>query len=437
MPACILLVIASAVVFVGNSAAWRNDDEPDANIDVTLYDRNPKHLWNRLHSALFVRTAKDGRVFGRDELDPLLWDATKYLRSGPSYQKAINLLDEFLSTNGERLITDPIKRAILQRDLWAVFDWYARVGDAKKEIIPRLARVIQRLELSPGQIHALPDSYQTAVESKSFPVKDNPGRPDDPFLPPDLFQANGPWVELGADDGDKPTAQIHSDSFSRSVFLVFIRLPDGRQATIDYLKKLNAYTKPMINDPHFPGRFQLNPAVPRFPVGTRTALVRRMMLIDNRGQPVATHVVESIQLRVFRELLDGYETRNHATDKFEFRLRRARLFGGESGSLEPIKEEVFIQFLSHGDDVFEESYVSPDGSSVYDPFKPIPIRQNCVTCHENMTGISGIGTVISYRHFAGSVSRMVETTADREAEVAVRHKQAQPDWKDFRENVIP
>jgi len=41
----------------------------------------------------------------------------------PSHQQALKILDEFLSTHGERLITDPLKHAVLQRDLWAVFEW--------------------------------------------------------------------------------------------------------------------------------------------------------------------------------------------------------------------------------------------------------------------------------------------------------------------------
>jgi hypothetical protein len=37
----------------------------------------------------------------------------------------LHLLDELLHTDAENLIRDPVKRALLQRDLWAVFDWSA------------------------------------------------------------------------------------------------------------------------------------------------------------------------------------------------------------------------------------------------------------------------------------------------------------------------
>lgn len=48
-----------------------------------LYDPDPQHLWNRLHRHLQVRTAADGREFGLDEVDPLLWSETRRLLSGP------------------------------------------------------------------------------------------------------------------------------------------------------------------------------------------------------------------------------------------------------------------------------------------------------------------------------------------------------------------
>jgi hypothetical protein len=44
---------------------------------VTIYGANPEHLWNRLHSALFVRTASDKKSHGQDELDPLLSHLTR------------------------------------------------------------------------------------------------------------------------------------------------------------------------------------------------------------------------------------------------------------------------------------------------------------------------------------------------------------------------
>ena len=100
--------------------------EEEAGAAAGLYDPDPAHLWNRLNETLFVRTALDGKKFGRDELDILYWPTTRNLLFEPSRQKALAVLDEFIDTHGEMLIRDPMKRALLQRDLWELFDWSAR-----------------------------------------------------------------------------------------------------------------------------------------------------------------------------------------------------------------------------------------------------------------------------------------------------------------------
>src|SRR5205814_1444366 len=111
---CLLSVTGSVCVAAPATAP--------ATQPITLYDPNPDHLWNRLHAALLVRTAPSGQQFGQDTVDPILWANTKHLLVGPSHDRAIAVLKEFIDQHGEKLIADPIKRAILQRDLWAVFD---------------------------------------------------------------------------------------------------------------------------------------------------------------------------------------------------------------------------------------------------------------------------------------------------------------------------
>jgi hypothetical protein len=83
---------------------------------------------------------------------------------------------------GEKLIDDPLKRALLQRDLWLVFNWLegrhdefaeppldAKAARAAQERLRRpLAAVIGRLALSPKQIRELPDNYAAAVASGRF-----------------------------------------------------------------------------------------------------------------------------------------------------------------------------------------------------------------------------------------------------------------------------
>ena len=137
----------------------------DSLLPVAVYDSNPSHLWNRVYAALLVREDKHGKQYGEDSLDPLLWRETEHLLSQPSHRKAIQVLDEFLRIHGENLVDDPVKRASLQHDLWAVFDWTVAQYSAnqrpqydkeKQELQVRLAQVLQRLALTPDDVKSSP-----------------------------------------------------------------------------------------------------------------------------------------------------------------------------------------------------------------------------------------------------------------------------------------
>jgi hypothetical protein len=203
------------------------------------YHPVPQHPWNRLHHHLQVRTAVDGREFGLDEVDPLLWRETKHLLSGPSHTQALGLLDEFLRTAGDRLISDPLKRAVLQHDLWAVFDWAAaprfdgRDERARTALMTSLARVIRRLALTRAQIEQLPNTYADAARS-------------DASLPADLVSAEGKWVPIV---GLQPIARQHASGLSRSVFSVLWSVPGGAGATTAYWKQLWEFPTPYVPSP--------------------------------------------------------------------------------------------------------------------------------------------------------------------------------------------
>jgi len=333
-----------------------------------LYDPDPNHVWNQLYRSLYRRVARDGREYGYDELDPLLWWSTKYLLKTPAYPQVVNVLDQFLSTQAEKKISDPLKRAILQRDLWAIFDWTTTVSNSSQEKLKlqiKLAQVIKRLALPSDQIAALPDTYKQATKSGRFAIGYDPKRREQPYLPPDLFDNNGPWVQLSA-RGGLPVAPGHVGfSSGRSVFRVFIRLPEGREQTLKYLKTLTDFPKPWLPDPADTHRLLPNPDLPDFPTGTQLALVRAMVLIDSQGDLKPTNIIEDIQLRVHRtipnEIPPALQTdRNkalEAIDVYEFKFRRSKLFDSENGGLYPIMrgDAEFPLFNSHGIDLFEES----------------------------------------------------------------------------------
>ena len=293
----VTLVVAIHLNWLGSSGR-AEDAEP-----APLFDSRPDHPWNTLHDALWLRTAGDGRVYGRDRLDVLLWANTRRLTAAPSAQAAIKQLDAFLALADPNLDNSTLKRLMMQRDLWAVFDWLAnrehqsplsaRADDRamRSQLRLKLASALQRLAIQEAEIRRLPSTYQAAVESGEFAREYEDRNWRRPFLPSRLLDADGPWVGLGTADG--PVALGHlrgAAAFSRSAFTVFIKLPEGRQQTLDYLKRLRDFETPWVRDPATKGSIRSipNPATPQFPPGTQVALLRRMLCIDTEGRLTAT-----------------------------------------------------------------------------------------------------------------------------------------------------
>lgn len=61
------------------------------------YADKANHLWNRLHAAILVRTGPDGKNYGRDLLEPLMWSDSVHLLRGKSAERAVAVLEEFVS----------------------------------------------------------------------------------------------------------------------------------------------------------------------------------------------------------------------------------------------------------------------------------------------------------------------------------------------------
>ena len=386
---------------------------PAESASVTHYDFKPDHLWNRLYAGLLPRPDADGKTVGQDSLDPLVFPTTKRLLDGPTHVEAVKLLDEFL-TDGHKLVRDPVKRAVMQRDLWALFDWAAfpfgnfyTGGDSIKirtgPLQERLAKAIRLLAPSKAEAEALPDTYALAVKSKEFPVAFNPAKPNDPWLPPNLFDAAGPWVCVtGPLEMSTPLASEHASVFAgRSAFLVFIKLPEGRQATLAYLASLNTFPKPWKVPPRQEadeeGRrptAELNPDVPQFPVGTQIALVRQLVIVTDEAQLVPTRITESVQLRTFRKI--AARSREHEEQAFvELKLHRADLFAGKAGGLRATVSDDLIPseltFFRSWTDPFEEK--TDDTHS-----RPVLAFHSCAACHSQ----EGIHSVNSYKQSGAS-----------------------------------
>jgi hypothetical protein len=397
--------ILIVLTFVAVQTVSPVSDSRAAASAVTLYDPNPGHIWNRLHEALFVRKDASGATYGSDSLDPLLWLNSTHLLSEPSHRRALRVLDEFLQTHAENLIRDPVKRAVLQRDLWAIFDWsiereperpekpeYER---EKRELQTRLAEALRRLALTSKQIESLPDNYAQAVVSGNLGKAYDPAHRDHAFLPPDLFDQHGPWVEIEGAGDLEPVALQHLTAVSgRSRFLVFMRLPGGRKATFDYLRTLWEFPQPWVVRSDAPNQTETNPNLPSFPVGTEVALVRQMTLFDDHGNLVPGPITESVQIRVYRRVTADSEAALGAAeavarddqDFYEVRFSRSQLFTGTSGGLRAVgpSEREFLIFNAHGDDQVESSGRWPLNQYP-------PVLRLCAECHRG-AGIQSLNT---------------------------------------------
>jgi hypothetical protein len=389
----------------------------------TFYDSDTNHLWNRLNETLFERTAQDGKKYGLDELDILYWVRTTNLLSGVSHQRAMAVLNEFINSHGEELIQNPLKRALLQRDLWELFDWSAgtsffytvdisgqhhfltgQFSEERRELQSRLAVVIRRLALTTNEIASLPDNYAQAETNN---LSD---------LPHGLFQTNGDWISVG-DKNENLTAPTHVSQFKgHSFFCVIVHLPDGRKAAIDYLNRLRTFKSIWVDGN------QLNPNLPQFPTNTEWALVRRMCVIDTKGRLQPTPITESIQIRHYSEI-KGMSLSPDAQLLFEYELDQRK-----NGTLRAIghNETDFtsVHFMGQGIDVFEDT--SENDSAALQNVE----LKTCIDCHSPR----GIFSVSSYtRSFpVPTVSQLpadlTPLDINREVTGTIDWKRRQSDW---------
>ena len=242
-------------------------------------------------------------------------------------------------------------------------------------------------------------------------------------------------------DAGRPVAPSHVASVSgRSVFQVFISLPQRKPSTLDYLKRLSEFPKPWLRNRDNLAEVLPNPQLPEFPVGTRLALVRQMMVIDQPGDLIPTSIVESVQIRVHRtipqEIPDNLNTDHNVAseslDVCEFKLSRAKLFAGDSGGLRAVThdEREFPLFQSHGIDLFEE--VMPESLDRH----LRPVLGSCASCHFRPgihSVLSRIPSIVSLRVRDVRRNLVPSSNSDYEARNTVLWKQSQDSWKRLRE----
>jgi hypothetical protein len=377
---------------------------------VTFYDKDPLHVWNRLYVALLV-PGPDGKSLPADILDAPN-AAVEQLKSEPGHSAVVTMLREFVKSGPPPNTMSPLQRAVMQRDLLGMFHiqafrmppgtpWTA----SQKELLSALARGIRHVALTEEEIKKLPDNYAAAVGAPGAVTVYDSAKPG-PFLPPDLLNDDGPWIGLGTNRETTATngsvAHAHFAAFyGRTSFEVRMRHPEGRAAGVAYLKSLEEMKEPFVRTAPKSGELisegvrpadergprWFNADTPQFPVGTMWALVRRSLLADTTGKIVATPLVESVQMRVYRALHNrailesaAYKSEiamlqasgkdfdytevlgRHYQTVFEWEMRRGRLLEGKGGF-----------HLTTPEDLRFAHFFPMDGS--------LTINRFCTMCH--------------------------------------------------------
>jgi len=381
-------------------------DDPDC-AHFLPYGPEAEHIWNRVYRQLWERRDANGKTWGCNEVDPLLWDRSRHILVNPAYKETVRLLDEFTSTHSERLVHDALQRALFQRDLWAIFNWLARRGDdyqrEREELERRLATIINSISLTDSEIRALPDNYAQMVGPASGDLE--------------LPNRTPGWLLIGREDAE-PVAAVHSSSFPASVFLVYLRLPSGRSSYSEYLESLREYSRlrPKEDDCQFRAC-----SPPQFPAGTEVGLVRRAVLIDASGQPVLSPITESVQIRRYIKIPSGIRVDfvGDTQEVAEYRLSR----GNGAISLQPIgpNEVRFRVFSTHGIDAFEDFRNPVAAASV--------ALRTCHSCHQGV----GVTSFTSYSRVQFEREHLFvlidKSTEARETTAAIKYLQGRDAWK--------
>jgi hypothetical protein len=129
----------------------------------------------------------------------------------------------------------------------------------------------------------------------------------------------------------------------RSRFLVFVRLPAGRKATLEYFRTLWNFPQAWVQSDSGE-QADINPTLPSFPAGTQVLLLRQMTLFDNQGNLVEAPITESVQIRVYHAITTaggkGPDLTSLAAlaersgqDFYEIKLVRPQLFANQAGGL--------------------------------------------------------------------------------------------------------
>jgi hypothetical protein len=383
-----------------------------------LFDADPQNLWNRLFAAVTIRPSllpshRSGppvaRIEGGDRIEFFGWGGTTYWDEPANVAQLEGLLDQFLAQEGEKLSADPLKRVLLQHDLWTLFDfltigYIARRGDFetrhhRDELCRKLARPIQALALPAETLATLPDNYALALQSGRFAATHD-FDPTRDYLPPRVLSDADEWQELDfyqarrSEDVERRYVFLHMRAFQgRSYFRVFCRFPQGRSQLENYLKELDAKGIDWRASAQH-GSISLTPDAPELPAGTEVALLQFMIALDTNLQLVPTSLVESVRLLIFKSAGGTPDPTTNLgngvnASKYTLKRRLALVEGGmQHGGLHREPDDLPVYR------VLFENEAAPDWGARGRYFK---LAADCRACHSGavQTGRQSIGSMVN------------------------------------------
>jgi hypothetical protein len=436
----VVLGISGAQVGDGRQARGGFDPLRDAlssNEPQPIYAPDPADPWNRLFHLLFTRTidasviregatvfaAGDDRLALSDRritriesgdraIDPLypswVWmDSTAFdmspqgawgILKEPRYSQFVSALTAVRESADRQ---PRLARALMQADLWAVYDLFeaaqssmARRHDRSAEgierrrriedVLPRVADSIRALALTRAEVASLPDTYAAAVRSRGLP---------------DLFDARSDWVEVLWFP-----ARMHERAVNdRRAVRVFLKPAHG---PVDQQALLNR-----LRDAHGDNLSALEAA----------ALLVQTLLVATDGSVIPSRITYEIQVR-------RNSTRaSEPAEVLQYELSRRRVLSSPADGFASFDEYAPAYLPMAGNDF---SFATPsriDAGPVI-----ATLRDRCLVCHG-----PGIGKLATFAMTAGPgrllppVERLTASEHRHPKEVAAR-KMTREDFRSLQ-----
>ena len=360
----------------------------------SIYASDPADSWNRIFRLLFTRTVttrfsdefSEGapflspvnngmirfgvstRTFQRFEsgdrsIDPLYPSffhdgGVRKVLSEPDFSELKKALLEALN---EKVPRPPLARALMQSDVWAAHDiLFARkfrpgkdilLAQRREELLSLLARLTRKLALTPEEIRSLPENYLLASPGNNLP---------------DLFAANGRWLEI-----QMSPLRLHdlSSDYRRSARVFLKAAESGLDKTkiVELLR--NREFSPLIES---------------------VALITQNLLMDSNGIVLPTHLTTEVQVRNFIKDHNGKTIRSEI-HQYEF-SRKSLLSNPAEGGLIEIANKAGAYFPVAGNDY---QFASPQFTRQGIDYPVlVTLERRCEGCHGR--GAVGIFSLSSH-----------------------------------------